>query len=993
MKVINYLPKFDGQVSSIKKDAETELFQKLYNEKSASMDHVKVLNFYGAPGTGKTWLMKTLYRKLRNYKTSKDKPVSPAPSKTELPVALYCKVFGGISTVISQIIKQASKEYGFTFPLTSVCLYILSRTEEEEAERAFPLPDLQEVANYIGKEPEFQYLKQMLDTEPLGENSFTHLYIRLVLDDQAPSSLRQLAETNTGMLENLFTWSAPQFDPAHRSFYHRHSELFASREMERQQKNRTDYLSAFFTSFFAADMESNLQAYREPAVIFLDGIENIFSYSYSANAMKEKEKWLCGTTGLLATVPNVFWVLSSDKKLHWEKDYLPDWNDALTQKAITVHKGEKSNTPARFSAAIWKQINTLDKKVQCVLQGLGIFNYDLAFKACTALIEEYQDIPGFEEKCRSSIIKYLKNANNNLSSSYTQIYLPSNRLKHFYCCYEPETPPNSKELLKYKFKAFYFARQYYTALINRIRLDTVNFKESFHPGEQTWDQQLAGQIRTLEELIANTENLITDNNCTPQRLRDFYFATILPQVLDWTDLGLYILAERILEKLKTVTTANGNLFAAVYELGYAYLQKVRDNNNAAAVKRIEQIYEANVALAGKDDPISVYILNILGYVRSYLPGQELAAYRERRKCALILKNVLGRSAKSTLRITAMLRPHLTDIGRSKAAATLSKICFTYATNLYGDSDLTSLKCKSQYAFYLKANERNREAAELQESVANGYEKAYGKYSPDTLSIWKSLANTLYALSKEEQYDDEDGTVRNDSEAKEKELRLRENILNRYTTILQHETIDNDETVHPMIREAVINVCDSMHNCGRPLEEILRFAIDHLGEKDPGIITVLNNAAIDDSDNGENDRAITTIKQAIELCKKQGTETYKDLKEYLTCQLSLAWFISQNGASAREESLALYKSIIKDCETLMAIAEKENSDELNAESKLFAASRFYKIAQYANYYFDENEFALEMVEKAIELKQSVSIVEDDELGKYLELKEMIEGEMG
>ena len=78
---------------------------------------------------------------------------------------------------------------------------------------------------------------------------------------------------------------------------------------------------------------------------------------------------------------------------------------------------------------------------------------------------------------------------------------------------------------------------------------------------------------------------------------------------------------------------------------------------------------------------------------------------------------------------------------------------------------------------------------------------------------------------------------------------------------------------------------------------------------------------------------------------------------------------------------------------MAIAEKENSDELNAESKLFAASRFYKIAQYANYYFDENEFALEMVEKAIELKQSVSIVEDDELGKYLELKEMIEGEMG
>ena len=988
MKIINYLPKFDEQVSPIKKDAEMELFQKLYNEKSANIDHVKVLNFYGPPGTGKTWLMKALYRKLGNYKISKDKPLPPAPSKTEFPVALYCNILGGISTVISQIIKQASKEYGFTFPLTNVCLYILSRTEEEEAERAFPLPALREVANYIGKEPEFQYLKQMLDGEPLGQNSFTRLYNRLVLDDQAPPSLRKLAETNTGMLENLFTWSAPQFDPARRSFYHRRSELFASREMERQQKSRTDYLSTFFTSFFAADMESNLQAYRKPAVIFLDGIDNIFGYSYSANAMKEKEKWLCGITGLLATVPNVFWVLSSGKKLDWKKDYLPDWNDALTQKAITVHKGEKPNTPARFSAAIWKQINTLDKKVQCVLQGLGIFNYDLAFKACSALIEEYQDIPDFEVKCRSSIMKYLKNANNHLPSSYTQICLPSNRLKHFYCCYEPETPINSKELLKYKFKTFDFARQYYTALINRIRLDTVNFKESFRSGEQTWEQQMAEQSHTMGELIVNTENLITDKNCPLQRLREFYFAAILPQVLDWIDLGLYRFAERILEKLKTVTAVNHDLFSAVYELGYAYLQKIRDNNNAAAVKRIEQVYEANVALAGKDDPISVFVLNILGFARSYLPGQKLTAYRERRKCALILKNVLGRSAKSTLRITAMLRPHLVDIGRPKAAATLSKICFTYATHLYGDSDLTSLKCKSQYAFYLKANERNREAAELQEYVANGYEKAYGKYSPDTLSRWESLANTLYALSKEDQYDDEDRTVRTDSEAKEKELRLREDILNRYNTILQHETIDNDTTVHPLIREAVINVCDSMHNCGRPLEEILQFANGHLGEKDPGIITVLNNAAIDDSDNGENDRAITTIQKAIEHCKTQGTETYKDLKEYLTCQLSLAWFISQNGASAREESLALYKSIIQDCETLMAIAEKEHSDELSNESKLFAASRFYKLAQYANYYFDENEFALAMVEKAITLKQSVAAVDDDELTDYIELKEEI-----
>ena len=592
----------------------------------------------------------------------------------------------------------------------------------------------------------------------------------------------------------------------------------------------------------------------------------------------------------------------------------------------------------------------------------------------------------------SSIMEYIKHENNNLPAYYSRIFIPSTRFKHFYCCYEPENMPNSKELLKYKFKAFYFARQYYTALINRLRLDTVNFEEPFRAGEQTWEKQLAGQIRTVEELITNTENLINDQNCTPQRLRDFYFTAIIPQVLDWTDLGLYSVAERILEKLKTCTAVNQNLFVSVYELGFAYLQKVRDNNNAAAVKRIEQIYKANVALAGKDDPISVFLLNILGYARGYLPGQELAAYRERRKCAITLKNILGKTAKETLRAISLLCPHLTDNGRKEDSGLVSRICFAKAGYLYGEDDPITLQCKARYAFRLKAKEHYREAAELQEAVANSYENIYGKYSPETLTRLESLANTLYSLSREEQYDDEDGAVRTDSEAKEKELRLREDILNRYNTILQHETIDNIGTVHPLIREAVINVCDSMHNCGRPLEEIMQFANGQLGEKDPGIITVLTNAAIDDSDNGENDRAITTIQKAIELCKKQGIETYKGLKKHLTCQLSLAWFISQNGASAREESLALYKAIIKNCETLMAIAEKENSEELNAESKLFVASRFYKIAQYANYYYDENEFALEMVEKAISLKQSVAAVKDDELGKYLELKEMIEGEL-
>ena len=315
MKVKSYLPNFDGQFSAIKKDAETELFQKLYNEKAVHMDQVRVLNFYGPPGTGKTWLMRTIYNDVKYWKNTNENSTGPVPSDTKSPVAVYCNILGGMATVISQIIRQSSKEYGFAFPLTCVCLYILSRTEEEETDNTFPLPELREAAKYIGSEPEFQYLKQVLDEVLLGQNCFNRLCSQLLFDDQAPSSLRQLAESSANLLENLFAWPMPQLNPYRRSLYRRPSELLAARTMERQQKNRRDYLSAFFTSFFAADMEANLKAYTEPAVILLDGIDSLFECVTAADEQRKTEKWLCGTTGLLATVPNVFWVLSTNKKL------------------------------------------------------------------------------------------------------------------------------------------------------------------------------------------------------------------------------------------------------------------------------------------------------------------------------------------------------------------------------------------------------------------------------------------------------------------------------------------------------------------------------------------------------------------------------------------------------------------------------------------------------------------------------------------------------
>lgn len=960
MEVKHYLPKFSEQKNSSRKvSAEMELFQKLYNEKSANMSQVKVLNFYGNPGTGKTWLLRNIYNMKKSSRPiTGNTQIAPVSDGSDPSVAIYCSIYGS-GTVTGQIIRQASQKYGFTFPLTSLCLYILSQTDEEEAGVSFPLSELRKTADLLKTEPELQYLNTVLHMSPADKSTYNLLRNTLLFDDHAPTSLRQLAESNAGLLESLFAWPI--------------------------KKSRQEHLIAFFHSYLAADMERNLKEHRLPAVILLDGIDNFLDNTATAEEYNNREKWLCGVTGLFTAIPHVFWVLTSHKKLNWEKDYLPDWKGSLTQKAITAAKFSKPgrlNPPEKFNAVIWQQQkDALNEKIQCVLEGLGIFNFDMALNACTTLIEEFRDIPGFETECRNHIQGFVRGQ------------IQSRRSRNNYFCYVPENVSENNKKTYFKFKTFYFSLQYYNRLINQYRIGRPEVDEDGDiPDldywlEENWEKKFNHQVLTIESLIDKTKEFVNEKSFVQQKLRDFYLTAIIPQILEWIDLGLFSIAEQTLKELQTVTANQENIFSGIYELGYAYLLKVRDNNKTEAVKRIEHIYQENLELSGEKSPSSIYLLNILGYVRSYLPGQELKAYRERRKCASILKETLGKKAIQTIRAICLIAPHLSENGRIDAAKALSHICYRQSTRLYGKNSLVATNCASQYAFRLEEKEQYHESLILHETAAKNYEEIYGIYDRNTLTELESLADVLYSLSRNEYDDDDEDEVTMQQETKEKELRIREDLLNHYLEILQVEKQPNSTNIHPLVREAVVNVCYSLQNCGR-YEESIQFAIKHLGEDNPDTIATLNNAAIYYYNDDKNDQAMKTAQQALELCKKQGFDTYEILKQYIISRVSLSTFLLGNGSSTKEESLASCKSIIKDCETLMEKAEKE---EKITESKLFTAKRYYNIAQIVNYN-DENDFALEIIEKAIDLKKSASTVQDEDLTKYLNLKERIIGEM-
>ena len=965
MKVHDYIPVFKKETRTTDKTS-LHSFRKLYLEKERNPEDVKILYLYGRDATIRNLTIHSLFREILS-------PGTPAAAGAS---AAFVNIVNGVTPadLIGQIMKQLSTRHSFTFPLTELCIYLARRCFA--ADPAFAVDKRIKfwltLANLTAGFPMQDYLRHTLDTISLDDESLSIFFINSVLsDDNAPSSLKHLVENQEKIFKSIFSWSQSKRNPLH----HLGSgtkEKMKSRNISEGLTKQLLTAADYFGSLFALDISVNLSGHTKPLILFLNDIDNFWGPQLTSKELTERKGLLFGPCGLFVTTPHTFWVLSGREKLSWGSEFDENWKDALSQQPLTMTG--KTNVKGKDLEAIlndsfWNQHRqTLEQKIRTVLAILGIYNESLVETACRELIAEYHSAPGFATECQTIIHSVMTLDENN---SRTRKSSRLNRgMLHYYAVKDTPFSEYSKWC---RFKVFYIAQNYYSGCINSA---TSSFAYRGTPKNKQNDQ-----VHYLEELIhsaAALEPVAADTKDYSLKLRDFYYTAVIPKILDWIDLGLYSVAEMLLKKIRHDASGFSALPDSACALGYAYLHMVRDGCIAKAVSEVEDIYRLNVSYSSEEDPTSVYLLNILGYMRGNLTEQKYEAFRERRKCASILRHALGRTDKYVLRQISLLAPHLCNIGRNHDALTVNEICYENAKRLYGEQDNITLHCLSSYAWRLMNTDRFETSTTLFAIVRKANENTYGNYDIRTIRALNneavSLKDSKFTSFEEDVFDyDLDESLQN------RELELRQKLFFLYLEILKDEPLPKNSYLHPNILKALLNLCDTM--CDEDsYDDAVSFVSKHVGQDNPEIITLLIRIAdrCFYPDSTVHEKGIEILEQGLAICQEQGADSYVWQQKRIDCLKKLDGIIDDltqdnlPGTEVFSERPSYRNNHLSDeYPKLVKLAEKDADPILLADA-------YYLYAEYLVSLCDKyNELSvnIEYYEQAQEkIKQAIKLLE-------------------
>ena len=984
MKVHDYIPVFKNETRATDKTS-LHSFRTLYREKERNPEDVKILYLYGRDATIRSLAVHSLFREILS-------PGTPAAAGAS---AAFVNIVNGATPadLIGQIMMQLSTRHGFTFPLTELCIYLTRRCFA--ADPAFAVDKRIKfwlsLANLTAGFPMQDYLRHTLDTISLDDESLSIFFINSVLsDNNAPPTLKHLAENREKIIKSIFSWSQNKGDPLH----HLGSgtkEKMKSRNISEGLTKQMLTAADYFGSLFALDISVNLSGHTKPLVLFLNDIDNFWGPQLTFKELTERKGMLFGPCGLFVTTPHTFWVLSGRERMSWGSEFDGDWKDALIQQPLTmtgIKKVKGKNLEAILNDSFWNQHrHTLEQKIRTVLAILGIYNESLAETACRELIAEYYSAPGFATECQEIIQSVMTPDENNSRTGKSSRL--SRGMLHYYAIKDTPFSEYSKWC---RFKIFYIAQNYYSGCINSAA--------SCFAYRRTAKNKQNDQVHYLEELIhsaAALESVAADIKDYSLKLRDFYYTAIIPQILDWIDLGLYSEAEMLLKKIHHYASEFSALSDSASSLGYAYLNMVRDGRIAKAVSKVEDIYRLNVSYSGEEDPTSVYLLNMLGYMRDNLTEQKDESYRERRKCASILRHALGRTDKYVLRQISLLAPHLCSIGRNHDALTVTEICYENAKRLYGEQDNITLNCLSNYAWRLMDTDRFETSATLFALVRKANENAYGNYNIRTI---RALNNEAVSLkdSKFTSFEEDVFNYDLDESLQNRELELRQKLFFLYLEILKNEPLPKNSYLHPNILKALLNLCDTMCD-GGSYDDAVSFVSKHVGQDNLEIITLLIRIAdrCFYPDSVVHEKGIEILEQGLAICQEQGTGSYAWQRKRIDCVKKLDETIDDltqdnlPGTEVFSERPSYRNNHLSDeYPKLIELAEKNNDPILLADA-------YYLYAEYLASLCDKNnersvniayyEQAQEKIKQAIKHLESHPS-EDSEvmLEKYNEFAE-------
>ncbi|MBQ6321161.1 hypothetical protein IJI17_03015 [Candidatus Saccharibacteria bacterium] len=264
------------------REAPREAFRRTLTEMTQAHDEkVRVINFHGLSGMGKTALVAELTKVLkRDFSSVKSATLDFAAVDDPTDVLENLRV----------IERSLRAKYKFTFPFFDLVAYTYETKLGKNATR----PELERV---LDSNEGFNLARDVMEALPLVGN------LAKIID------FAQYAERG----KNLFL--------------QRLNEAKFREELVALEDLPVAEIERRLAYYFATDLNVNLEKEKQPLVIFLDTYEALVNV-FEAGAARVKEEFVAGERGLVLNAKNVLWVISGREMLRWaERDR--DWEGSL----------------------------------------------------------------------------------------------------------------------------------------------------------------------------------------------------------------------------------------------------------------------------------------------------------------------------------------------------------------------------------------------------------------------------------------------------------------------------------------------------------------------------------------------------------------------------------------------------------------------------------------------------------------------------------------